>query len=106
MALWSGLPEFSFDLSRQRRSSDLEREIFSIILENWPTSALEIAEHFKEDLSSREKRKKASTKYTYYLQKLVKKQKIFGKRIGNALVVWPMQAEKLRTIHSILESEV
>jgi predicted transcriptional regulator len=53
-------------------------------------------------LSSRELKKRASTKYAYYLQKLVEKQLVLSKRVGNALVVWPVHAEKYRTIHEIL----
>jgi len=97
------LPE-SFGLNSQLAMlRGRERKIFELVLETWPTSALEIAEHFHEDLSSRERRKQASTKYAYYLKKLVKKQLVLSKRVGNALVVWPLQAEKLRTIHKILD---
>jgi hypothetical protein len=82
-----------------------ERKIFSLVLEKWPTSALEIAEHLDEDMGSRAARRKASTKYAYYLRKLVDKRLLFSKRIGNALVVWPVEAEKLRTIYAILENK-
>ncbi|MCX6799451.1 MAG: hypothetical protein NTW59_05150 [Candidatus Diapherotrites archaeon] len=93
-------------LSAQPSSAALggkEKEILELILESWPTCALEIAQHFNEDLSSRDSKKLASTKYSYYLKKLVDKQLVLSKRMGNALVVWPLQAEKLRTIHKILE---
>lgn len=101
----SAMPELKqgFDSSFAFGLRGKEREVFELVLEAWPTSALEIALHFKEDLSSRERKKQASTKYAYYLKKLVDKQLILGKRVGNALVVWPLQAEKLRTIHKILE---
>ena len=85
--------------------SVIEQRIFAHVLENWPTSALEIAGHFKEDLGSREKRRQFSTKYSYYLQKLVEKRLVFSKRVGNALVVWPLKVEKYRAIHSILLNE-
>lgn len=106
MAHKSGLPDLHNDFASATGLSQMEREIFSLVLENWPTSALELAEHFDEDLSTRELRKKASTKYSYYLKKLVEKQLLLSKRVGNALVVWPVRAEKLRTIHNILESDV
>ena len=93
----SAMPELPIALTSR------ESEIFSLILENWPTSSLEIAEHFKEDLSSRELKKQASTKYAYYLKKLVEKRLVLSKRFGNSLIVWPVRAEKLRTIHKILE---
>jgi hypothetical protein len=84
--------------------SGKELEIYSLVLEKWPTSAIEIAEYFSEDLGSREARRKASTKYAYYLQKLIGKRLLLSKRVGNALVVWPVKAEKLRTVYAILES--
>jgi len=83
--------------------SGKEIEVFNAVLENWPTSALEIAELFNEDISSRALKKQASTKYAYYLKKLVSRQLLLSKRSGNSLIVWPVQAEKLRTIHKILE---
>lgn len=97
MSQTSAMPELSLSLTAK------EREIFNLVLENWPTSALEIAEHFGENISTREQKKQASTKYVYYLKKLVEKQLVLSKRFGNALIVWPVRAEKLRTIHKILE---
>ncbi len=86
--------------------STKESEIYEFVLETWPTSAIEVAGHFKEELGSRESKKKASTKYAYYLKKLVEKRLLLSKRMGNALVVWPMKAERLRAVHAILEGKV
>lgn len=83
-----------------------EQEILEIVMQNWPISSLEIAEHFREDVSTREKKRQASTKYSYYLKKLVDKQLVLSKRVGNALVVWPLKVEKYRTIHNILQGDV
>ena len=83
--------------------SDLEREIFEFILGHWPTTALEIAENFNEDISTREKKRRMSTKYAYYLKKLVQKQLVLSKKAGNSLIVWPLLVEKYRTIHEILK---
>ncbi|MFH1224643.1 MAG: hypothetical protein V1676_02460 [Candidatus Diapherotrites archaeon] len=80
-----------------------EREIYGIVLESWPTSALGVAEHFRVPMHTREAKKQASTKYAYYLHKLVARRLLVSKRIGNALVVWPLHTEKYRTIHSILK---
>ncbi len=82
--------------------SELERKIFGLVVEFWPASALDIAHHFNEDIGSRDARKKASTKYSYYLKKLLNKKVVLGKRVGNAMVVWPLVVEKYRTIHNIL----
>jgi len=101
----SAMPESKPVLQAGQLLGRKEREIFGLVVENWPTSALEIAEHFNEDLSTRPLKKQASTKYAYYLKKLVQKQLLLSKRVGNALIVWPLQAEKLKTIHKILEFE-
>lgn len=81
----------------------LEKEIFEFILSHWPTNALEIAENFHEDISTREKKRRMSTKYAYYIRKLVQKQLVVCKKAGNSLIVWPLLVEKYRTIHEILK---
>lgn len=83
--------------------SKCESEIFGMVLANWPTFSMEIAEHFKEDLSSRESKRKISTRYSYYLKKLIEKKLIVSKRAGNSLIVWPVLVEKYRTVHQILK---
>jgi predicted transcriptional regulator len=88
----SGYPELS----------ELELRILEIVREHWPSSALEIAENLGEDVSSHEKRKQQSTKYIYYLKKLVEKRLILSKRAGNLLLVWPIEAEAYRAIHRII----
>ncbi len=80
-----------------------EIKIFEFILDNWPTFPLEIAESFGEDLSDRDKKRRASTKYSYYLKKLVQKQLIMSKKAGNSIIVWPLVVEKYRAIHGILK---
>ena len=92
-------------LSELSNVSDFEREIFDFVMENWPTTALEIAFNFHEDLSDREKKKRISTKYAYYLKKMVEKKLILCKKAGNTLIVWPLVVEKYRVIHTILKGE-
>lgn len=97
------IPEsLGFLTSNRQPLSAIEEKIFLLVLEQWPTSALEVAEHFGEIADSREKKKQLSTKYSYYLKKLVEKRVLFSKRAGNSLIVWPVRVEKYRTIHSIL----
>lgn len=96
----SGNPEFVLG----QKLSLVEKEILEIVLQNWPVSALEIAEHLKEEVSP-DNRKNLSTKYSYYLKKLVDKKLIFSKRVGNALIVWPLKVEKYRTIDQILQED-
>lgn len=97
----SVLPEFSSHLALSSR----EKEIYDLILNFWPTSSIEIAEHFNEPIHSRELRRKVSTRYSYYLKKLIAKQLILSKRVGNALIVWPIVVEKYRVIHDILKEK-
>jgi predicted transcriptional regulator len=85
--------------------SDFEREIFEYVLENWPTTPLEIAHNFHETMETREDKKRISTKYAYYLKKLVERKLIMSKKAGNAIIVWPIIVEKYRIIHEILKSE-
>jgi|GEM_PF-901789 len=82
---------------------EIEKKIYLYAMENWPTTPLEIAEEFNEDISNREKKKRASTKYAYYLKKLVEKKLLFSKKAGNGIIVWPVLVEKYRTIHAILK---
>ena len=82
--------------------SEKERKVLELVREHWPTSALEIAGHFNEDTNSRERKKRQSTNYAYYLKKLIGKRALLSKRVGNALVVWPIEAEAYRTVHMIL----
>ena len=77
--------------------------MLELVREHWPISALEIASHLNENISTREHKKKHSTNYTYYLKKLIHKRLVLSKRVGNALIVWPLEVEAYRAIHSILK---
>ena len=81
----------------------VERKIYSFVLENWPSTPLEVAENFNERVFLRGEKKRASTKYAYYLRKLVEKKLLVSKKAGNSLIVWPLVVEKYRTIHDILK---
>ncbi|MCX6804366.1 MAG: hypothetical protein NTY48_07430 [Candidatus Diapherotrites archaeon] len=80
-----------------------EKEIYFLVLDNWPSTPLEIAKQMNEDVSTREKQKRASTKYSYYLKKLIEKRLLLSKKAGNSTIVWPLIVEKYRTIHNILK---
>ncbi|MCR4336057.1 MAG: hypothetical protein NUV57_06015 [archaeon] len=92
MVLNSGYPDLSVK----------EKQVLELVREYWPVSALEIAEHFNENISSREYKKRHSTNYSYYLKKLISKRLILSKRMGNSLIVWPLEVEAYRAIHSII----
>ena len=79
-----------------------QRKLYEFVVTHWPTSPLEIAEHFHENIATREGQKRASTKYSYHLRKLVDKRLLLCKKSGNSLMYWPLLVEKYRVIHSIL----
>ncbi|MEW6294948.1 MAG: hypothetical protein AB1467_01475 [Candidatus Diapherotrites archaeon] len=92
----SGITENCFGLKER------ELMLYDLILKNWPTTAIELAAHCNESIASRHEKKKASSKYSYYLKKLIDKQLILSKRSGHTLIVWPLVVEKYKVIHSIL----
>lgn len=81
-----------------------EKKIYAFILDHWPTTPIEIAMEFKEKTESREEKKRASTKYSYHIRKLLKKKLIVIKKAGNSTIIWPIVVEKYRTIHHILKN--
>ena len=81
---------------------DKEKEIYDLILQDWPTTALEIAEHYHEVPETREGKRRLSTKYSYYIKKLVHKRFVLSKKAGNTTIVWPLSVEKYRAIHDML----
>lgn len=83
--------------------NEKEKQIYLAVLDNWPSTPIEIAQSLKEDISNREKQRRASTKYSYYLKKLIEKKLLLSKKAGNSLIVWPLMVEKYRTIHDILK---
>jgi hypothetical protein len=84
---------------------DVEKRVYLFVLDNWPATPLEVAENFNESISSREQKKRASTKYAYYLKKLVAKKLLLSKKAGNSIIVWPLLVEKYRAIHNILKHQ-
>lgn len=81
--------------------SAFELEITQIVHQRWPTSALEIAEFLGHTLVTREHKRTLSSRLSYHLKKLVHKQVLMSKRIGNALMVWPYEVEKFRLMHEL-----
>ncbi len=79
-----------------------EQAVLEIVRSRWPISALEVAENLSEKVSSRKEKKRHSTNYAYYLKKLIAKRLVLSKRVGNALIVWPIEVEAYRTINEIL----
>jgi len=105
--------QYYFGIMKQNKSvlpeilklSEIEKKVYLTILEKWPTTAVEIASNLNEDVQTRESQKRASTKYTYYLKKLIERKLIISKKSGNTIIVWPLLVEKYRTIHDILKQQ-
>lgn len=75
-----------------------------VIEDNWPVSATEIANHlgiFKKGMN--EKRRKAAVgKVIYHVKKLKEMDKIRIKKIGQTVIIWPYDIEKIRLAHEML----
>jgi predicted transcriptional regulator len=85
----------------------LRDEIIMVIDKNWPVSVTEVAEHlgiFKKGMNER-KRKAAIGKIIYHVKKLKEMKKIRTKKIGQTVIIWPNDIEKLRVVHEMLREE-
>lgn len=71
---------------------------------NWPTSITEISRHlgfFKKGMDEKA-RKSAVAKISYHVKKLEKMEKIRTKKIGQTVIVWPHEIEKLKVVHELI----
>jgi predicted transcriptional regulator len=79
-------------------------EIMNIVEKEWPVSVTEIAEHlgiFKRGMNEK-KRKAAIGRIGYHVKKLKEQEKIRTKIIGQTVIIWPVDIEKLRVLHEML----
>jgi predicted transcriptional regulator len=76
---------------------NLRTEILATIERNWPTHIKELIKDmgFEADNTN-------IKKFSYHVYELKKQEKVRVKKIGNAVVVWPVEMEKLRFIHELL----
>jgi len=81
----------------QYTAKRLTKKVFEIIKEDWPIHASGICRYLELELTPSN-----ISKIKYHLGILKKKQKIRTKKIDRALVVWPIQIEKLRVMHEFL----
>ena len=80
-------------------------KVMIIIEDHWPVSITQISKHlkfFKKGMDER-KRKAAIGKVSYHVKKLKEKDKIRTKKIGQTVVVWPHDIEKLRLVHELMK---
>ena len=79
-------------------------EIMTIVEKEWPVSVTEIAERlgiFKRGMSEK-KRKAAIGRIGYHIKKLKEQEKIDTKKIGQTVIIWPYEINKLRVLHEML----
>jgi hypothetical protein len=82
----------------------LRNEIMAVIEENWPISVTEIARKmgiFKKGMDER-KRKASIGKIGYHVKKLKEDERLMTKKIGQTLIIWPTDIEKLRVLHEMM----
>jgi hypothetical protein len=79
-------------------------KIMLVIEDYWPVSVTEISTHlgiFKRGMDEK-KRKAAIGKISYHIKKLKDVDKIRIKKIGQTVIIWPHEIEKLRVVHEML----
>jgi len=84
---------------------ELRDNIIVIIEEKWPVSVTEIASHlglFRKGMIEK-KRKAAIGKIIYHVKKLEKMEKIKIKKIGQTVIIWPTEIEKLRVMNELMK---
>lgn len=76
----------------------LRQKILELVEINWPTHVKELVRNLGYEVDNNNLKK-----VSYHI-KILEKQKIVRvKRIGRALVIWPMEIEKLRFIHELIK---
>ena len=87
------------------KGKQLRSKILEVIENEWPVSITEIAKQlglYKKNIDER-KRKAVVAKVVYHVKKLKEQEKIRTKKIGQTIVVWPHDIEKLRIVHEMLK---
>ena len=77
---------------------NLRMEILNGIERNWPTHVKELVRDMGFEVDNTNIKK-----FSYHVHELKRQEKVHIKKIGNALVVWPAEMEKLRFIHELLK---
>jgi predicted transcriptional regulator len=83
----------------------LRNEIMVVIEKEWPVSITEIAERlgiFKRGMDEK-KRKAAVGKIMYHVKKLKDEEDIDTKKIGQTVIIWPNEINKLRFLHEMIK---
>ena len=87
------------------KGKQLRAKIMEVIEKEWPVSVTEISKHlgiYKKKMDER-KRKASVAKVVYHIRKLEKEEKVRTKKIGQTIIIWPQDIEKLRIIHELIK---
>ncbi len=87
-----------------QNSHKLREEIYHTIQKKWPTHVSEVARNLELFPEDDDGNKSVISKVKYHFDQLARDGKIHVKKIDRALVAWPQEVEKYRTIHEMLES--
>ena len=82
------------------RGKELRRQILELVDHQWPVHVKEIVRDLDFEMNNSNIKK-----ISYHIKELEKNEKIRTKRIGKALIIWPHDMEKLRTIYELLKVE-
>ncbi len=85
-------------MRKENTKGKLRDKILKLIEQNWPTHIRELVSDLGHEVNNLNIKK-----FAYHVKQLEKEEKIRTKRIGQALVVWPYDMEKLRVIHELLK---
>ncbi len=79
------------------KGKDLNKEVYRLIKENWPTYPSDICRKLNLDANITN-----ISKVKYHFDLLRKRNKIRTIKIDRALVGWPIEIEKLRVMHEFM----
>lgn len=86
---------------RKERIGNVTKDVLEAICREWPINPQDVAKSLGENGSN----KAMSSKYLYHFRKLKQMELIELKKTGNTYIAWPMDMEKLRVIHELLQVE-
>ncbi|MCJ7450236.1 MAG: hypothetical protein MUP58_00675 [Candidatus Nanohaloarchaeota archaeon QJJ-9] len=84
--------------------NELREEILHLIRKKWPIHVSEVARELDLFPEDGDGDKSVISKVKYHFDQLARKDQIHVKKIDRALVAWPHEVEKYRTIHDFLET--
>lgn len=87
-----------------KKSEELREDILHTIKKKWPTHVSEVARILNLFPEGDDGNKSVISKVKYHFDQLARNNRINVKKIDRALVAWPQEVEKYRTIHEMLET--